>query len=112
MVAESELAYAVRDAYPVTPMHTLVIPKRHVRGYFGLGQAELNACHHLLGHQRDTIAREDDSIEGFNVGVNDGETAGQTVLHCHVHLIPRRKCDVEDPTGGVRNVLPGKGNYR
>lgn len=69
-------------------MHTLVVPKRHVRGYFGLGQAELNACHRLLGQQREAIAREDGSVEGFNVGLNDGDVAGQTVFHCHLHLVP------------------------
>ncbi|MDP9475370.1 MAG: HIT domain-containing protein [Actinomycetota bacterium] len=112
VVAEAELAYAIRDSYPVAPLHTLVIPKRHVRGYFELGQAEINACHRLLGHQREAIARQDESIEGFNVGVNDGEAAGQTVFHCHIHLIPRRPGDIENPVGGVRNMIPGKGNYR
>ncbi len=112
VVAENELAYAVRDAFPVTALHTLVIPKRHVSGYFELGRAELNACHGLLEQEKDAIEYVDESVEGFNVGVNDGGTAGQTVFHCHVHLIPRREGDVEDPTGGVRNVIPGKGAYR
>ncbi len=108
-VAETELAYAVRDAFPVTPLHTLVIPKRHVRGYFELGRAELNACHRLLEQEKQGIERSDASVEGFNIGVNEGEVAGQTVLHCHVQLIPRRKGDIDDPTGGVRSVIPGKG---
>lgn len=112
VVRENELAYAVRDAFPVTPLHTLVIPKRHVRGYFELGRPELNACHRLLEREKETIEEQDDSVKGFNVGVNNGELAGQTIFHCHVHLIPRRKGDVEDPTGGVRNVIPGKGDYR
>ncbi len=112
MVAENELSYAVRDAFPVTPLHTLVIPKRHVRSYFELVRPELNACHRLLEQERGTIARADAGVEGFNVGVNDGEMAGQTVFHCHVHLIPRRRGDTQDPTGGVRNALPGKGVYR
>lgn len=112
LVRENELAYAVRDAFPVTPLHTLVIPKRHVRGYFELGRPELNACHRLLEREKETIEEQDDSVKGFNVGVNNGELAGQTIFHCHVHLIPRRKGDVEDPTGGVRNVIPGKGDYR
>jgi ATP adenylyltransferase len=110
-VAENELAYAVRDAFPVTALHTLMIPKRHVSGYFELGRAELNACHGLLEQEKEAIEHADASVEGFNVGVNDGGTAGQTVFHCHVHLIPRREGDVEDPTGGVRNVVPGKGTY-
>jgi ATP adenylyltransferase len=112
VVHETELAYAVRDAFPVTPLHTLVIPKRHVSGYFELGRAELNACHQLLEQEKEMIEQADANVEGFNVGVNDGEVAGQTVFHCHIHLIPRRKGDVEDPTGGVRRVIPGKGVYR
>jgi diadenosine tetraphosphate (Ap4A) HIT family hydrolase len=111
VVAEAELAYAVRDAFPVTPLHTLVIPKRHVSGYFELGRAELNACHRLLEQEKLKIEGVDASVEGFNVGVNEGEVAGQTVFHCHLHLIPRRGGDVEDPTGGVRNVISGKGAY-
>ena len=111
-VAETELAYAVRDAFPVTSLHTLVIPKRHAPGHFELGRAELNACHRLLEQEKEEIGGQDASVEGFNVGVNDGKIAGQTVHHCHLHLIPRRRGDVEDPTGGVRNVVPGKGAYR
>jgi ATP adenylyltransferase len=112
LIRENELAYAVRDAFPVTPLHTLVIPKRHVQGYFELGRPELNACHRLLEQEKAVIEQEDPGVEGFNVGVNDGEAAGQTVFHCHLHLIPRRRGDVEDPTGGIRNVVPGKGFYR
>jgi ATP adenylyltransferase len=112
MVSETELAYAISDAFPVTPLHTLVIPKRHVQGYFELGRPELNACHQLLEREKKAIKQADPSVEGFNVGTNDGEVAGQTISHCHVHLIPRRKGDVEDPTGGVRHVIPGKGDYR
>jgi diadenosine tetraphosphate (Ap4A) HIT family hydrolase len=89
-----------------------VIPKRHALGYSELGRPELNACHRLLEQEKRTIEWEDASVGGFNVGVNDGKTAGQTVFHCHIHLIPRRKGDAEDPTGRVRNVIPGKGAYR
>jgi diadenosine tetraphosphate (Ap4A) HIT family hydrolase len=112
LVAETELAYALRDAFPVTTLHTLVIPKRHVSGYFELGRAELNACHRFLEQEKQAIEGQDASVEGFNVGMNEGETAGQTVFHCHLHLIPRRSGNVEDPAGGVRNVVPGKGIYR
>jgi ATP adenylyltransferase len=112
VVGEAELAYAIRDAFPVTLLHTLVIPKRHVRGYFDLGRPELNACHRLLEREKKAIKKADPSVEGFNVGVNDGEAAGQTIFHCHLHLIPRRKGDVEEPTGGVRHIIPGKGVYR
>ena len=112
VVHETELAYAVRDAFPVTPLHTLVIPKRHVQGYFELGRPELNACQRLLEQQKEAIEQADASVKAFNIGVNGGEAAGQTVFHCHLHLIPRRRGDVEDPRGGVRNVIPGKGAYR
>jgi ATP adenylyltransferase len=111
MVSENELAYAIRDAFPVTPLHTLLIPKRHVQGYFELDSAELEACRQLLYREKAAIEREDGDVQGFNVGVNDGEAAGQTVFHCHIHLIPRRKHDVEDPRGGVRNVIPGRAAY-
>lgn len=110
-VSENELAYAIRDAFPVTPLHTLLIPKRHVRSYFELDTAEFEACYQLLHKEKATIEREDSDVWGFNVGVNDGEAAGQTISHCHIHLIPRRKHDVEDPRGGVRNVIPGRAAY-
>lgn len=109
--SENELAYAIRDAFPVTPLHTLVVPKRHVQSYFELTPAELEACHWVLESEKRVIEREDPSVEGFNIGVNDGVVAGQTVFHCHIHLIPRRRGDVADPRGGVRNVIPGRGAY-
>jgi len=111
VVGENELAYAIRDGFPVTPLHTLVIPKRHVADYFDLYQPELNAVNRLLQELRASIQAEDDSVTGFNVGVNAGEDAGQTIFHCHVHLIPRRKGDVEKPRGGVRGVVAGKQSY-
>jgi diadenosine tetraphosphate (Ap4A) HIT family hydrolase len=112
LLAENELTYVFKDGFPVTEGHVLIIPKRHVANYFELGQAEINACTALLNEQQVVAKQNDDSIEGFNIGVNVGETAGQTVMHCHIHLIPRRQGDVEDPIGGVRNTIPGKGNYR
>ena len=110
--AENELCFGVEDKYPVTMGHMLVIPKRHVPDYFTLGQAELNCLHSLMSSLKSKALGSDSSILGFNVGVNCGETAGQTVMHCHVHLIPRRSGDVEKPEGGVRHVIPGKGFYR
>lgn len=111
IVAENELCVAIRDGFPVTPMHTLIIPKRHVADYFDLYQPELNAIHTLLTQQRHQIAAEDDTVTGFNVGVNAGRDAGQTIFHVHVHLIPRRAGDVEQPRGGVRGVVPDKQSY-
>ena len=110
-VSENELAYAIRDTFPVTPLHTLIIPRRHMRGYFELGPPELKACHQLLHREKMAIERQDGNVQGFNVGVNDGEVAGQTIFHCHIHLIPRSKHDVEDPRGGVRHVVPGRAAY-
>ena len=92
-----------------------MIPKRLTPGYFGLGRSELNACHRLLEQEKLTIEGQDASVEGFNVGVNEGEVAEhaeQTVFHCRLHLIPRRRGDVEDPTRGVRSVILGRGIYR
>jgi ATP adenylyltransferase len=104
VVAESELCYAIRDGFPVTPLHTLVIPKRHVADYFELYQPELNAIHKMLEEQSAKIMRQDQTVTGFNLGINAGADAGQTIFHVHVHLIPRRKGDVAEPRGGVRGV--------
>jgi len=111
IIASNEFAYAIRDGFPVTPLHTLVIPKRHVDDYFGLSREELLACHELLLRLRTEISSEDAEVDGFNVGMNAGLVAGQNIFHCHIHLIPRRKGDVENPRGGVRHVIPGKGFY-
>ena len=111
ILAQNELAFVIGDRFPVTPLHALVIPKRHVSGWFDLGPSERNACNDLLLRAKDAIREEDPSVAGFNVGVNIGEAAGQTIFHCHIHLIPRRHGDVENPRGGVRHVIPGKGNY-
>lgn len=111
VIAENELAYAILDAFPVTEHHTLIIPKRHVSDYFSLYQPERNAIQSLLEQRRDEILKIDPTVTGFNVGNNIGETAGQTVMHCHTHLIPRRNNDVANPRGGVRGVIPDKQKY-
>jgi ATP adenylyltransferase len=111
VIAENELCFAIRDGYPVTPHHTLVIPKRHVANFFELYQAELNAAHALLRNMEAEIRSIDQQVTGFNVGINIGHDAGQTIFHVHVHLIPRRYGDVENPRGGVRGVIPGKQQY-
>ena len=111
IVAENELAYAIRDAFPVTDLHTLIIPKRHVSDYFDMYQPELKAVQQLLESQRLELIKADPSITGFNIGNNVGETAGQTVMHCHTHLIPRRLGDVENPAGGIRGVIADKQKY-
>lgn len=112
VIDQNELCYVVRDKYPVSAGHTLVIPKRHVADYFGLWQPELNAVNVLLAKHQEQLRAEDATVTGFNVGMNCGPVAGQTVAHCHIHLIPRRVGDVENPAGGVRHVIPGKGHYQ
>jgi diadenosine tetraphosphate (Ap4A) HIT family hydrolase/5-methylcytosine-specific restriction endonuclease McrA len=111
IVAENNLAFAIRDGFAVTEGHTLFIPKRHVVDYFGLVPAEVSAINLLMAEQKRLLQEQDSSIDGFNIGMNCGETAGQTIFHCHVHLIPRRKGDVENPRGGVRHIISGKGFY-
>ena len=107
---QNPLAYVTLDKFPVTRGHTLIIPKRHVRDYFGLNEPENIAINSLIFEEKEKLSL-DTSIEGHNIGVNCGEVAGQTVFHCHVHLIPRRKGDVKNPRGGVRHVISGKGDY-
>lgn len=92
--------------------HALVIPIRHVVDYWKLTAAEREACHELLETMRNGIHKSDPLVTGFNIGLNAGESAGQTVFHCHYHLIPRRDGDVPNPRGGVRHVIPGKGYYK
>ena len=111
VVEETELSLAFRDAYPVSEGHTLIVPKRHVSSYFDLYQPELNDITRLLLALKARLLNEDPSITGFNVGINDGVDAGQTINHCHVHLIPRREGDMPDPRGGVRGVIPDKQKY-
>ena len=107
-IDETELTLVFRDAFPVTDLHTLIIPKRHVSDYFNLTIAERDDIQNLLLKHKDLIENEDSSVSGFNVGNNIGLSAGQTVFHVHTHLIPRRDGDVESPRGGVRGVIPGK----
>lgn len=111
IVAENELAYAVRDTHPVSPLHTLVIPKRHVASYFALRAAERRAVEQLIDLVHDDILESDPTVLGFNVGVNQGEVAGQSIFHCHIHVIPRRAGDDPKPRGGVRKAVRGKGDY-
>lgn len=90
----------------------LIIPKRHIASYFELTDDELRQTHDLLKAQRHEILRADSTVSGFNIGINVGEDAGQTVFHCHFHLIPRRKGDTKNPRGGVRGVIPSKQDYK
>jgi diadenosine tetraphosphate (Ap4A) HIT family hydrolase len=111
IVSENELAVVIRDAYPVTDGHSLIIPRRHVPDYFDLYQPERNAIEQLAHDCRESLKASDKSIDGFNVGANTGTSAGQTVFHVHFHLIPRRTGDMDNPRGGVRGVIPDKRIY-
>ena len=111
LIYEDDLIIAFWDVYPVSPGHALLIPKRHVAAWFDASEEE--QIHLLQGVNRvREIIEERHSPAGFNIGVNVGQAAGQTVFHLHLHVIPRYDGDTPDPTGGVRHVIPGKGNYR
>jgi len=112
IIYEDEFCYVTRDSYPVTELHSLIMPKRHVENYFGLNKDELESVHKILLLQKEEIQKLDPTVEGFNIGMNSGQCAGQSVFHCHIHLIPRRVGDVENPQGGVRHAVTGKGHYK
>ena len=109
---ENELAYASYDSYPVSEHHCLIIPKRHIKDFFELTNEELIACNDLIKKVKDEILNKDRTVRGFNIGTNAGKISGQSILHCHLHLIPRREGDVENPQGGVRSVIPNKQYYK
>lgn len=106
----TEHLVAIRDAFPVTPGHTLLIPRRHVVSLFSVTVLEWVELGQLLAEVRAALWGEFQP-DGFNLGVNDGVAAGQTVMHLHVHLIPRYGGDQPDPRGGVRWIVPGKAKY-
>lgn len=108
---ENEYAVSVYDAYPVTQYHTLIIPKRHIGDYFNLTKQELNSIQELIIKQKYYLQNLDSSITAFNIGINNGKDAGQTIPHTHIHLIPRRKNDTKNPEGGIRGVIPNKQKY-
>jgi len=112
LVKENDLAYVSYDSFPVTNMHCLIIPKRHVKDYFDLTNEEIIACNKLTKDIKNEIEFKDPTVKGFNIGTNAGKVSGQSILHCHIHLIPRRLGDVENPQGGVRSVIPSKQHYK
>ena len=109
---KNNLAYASYDSFPVSKHHCLIIPKRHIKDYFDLSNDELIACDELINIIKEEILSKDQSVIGFNLGTNIGKASGQSILHCHFHLIPRRAGDVENPQGGVRSVIPNKQHYK
>ncbi len=109
-VAEHSTCLAIRDGFPVAPGHTLIVPRRHVASFFAL---DANEQADLLALLNQVVAELDEEFapDGYNVGLNEGTAAGQTVMHVHLHVIPRRAGDAADPRGGVRWVLPRKADY-
>jgi len=110
VIDENATAIVIRDGYPVSPGHTLLIPKRHTGSFFDLSEQERSDLLSLLDHSKQALDYELHP-QGYNVGINDGAAAGQTVPHLHVHLIPRFEGDLPDPRGGVRWVIPDKAKY-
>jgi diadenosine tetraphosphate (Ap4A) HIT family hydrolase len=104
--------FELADSYPVSPGHSLVVARRHVGGVLELGASEMFALFLMAREVMVRLAKGDKTIKGFNVGFNDGEAAGQTIPHVHVHVIPRRKGDMKDPRGGIRGCIPDKRIYK
>jgi len=110
IVLANDHAIALHDGYPVTPGHSLIVPKRHIASFFEATKEEQAAMFDLLAEMRQLLQLEL-SPDGFNIGINNGTAAGQTVMHLHIHLIPRYAGDTEDPRGGVRWIMPEKAPY-
>lgn len=111
IISSSNFFHIIRDSFPVSDLHTLIIPKRHAETYFDLDEDETGELSKVLKIERQKILEMDVTVKAFNIGINAGEESGQTIFHCHIHLIPRRKGDVKDPRGGVRGVIPNKQKY-
>ena len=113
VISSTEHFFIIRDtAYPVTKHHTLIITNRHVDDFFNLTKDEMSDLDEVLKKQKKELKKLDKEISAFNVGVNVGKDAGQSIMHCHIHLIPRREGDVDNPQGGVRSVIPKKQHYK
>ena len=108
---DGKLAYVINDGHPVTKYHSLIVPKRHFPSFFDITNEELLEMNELIKARKDEILKLDPTVSGFNLGINIGESAGQTVFHLHIHLIPRRIGDIENPRGGVRGIIPEKRSY-
>ncbi len=110
IIAQNAHIFTVRDTLPVSPGHTLIVPKRHIAGIFEAEPDEVAALWDALQQARTQLLKEFSS-DGFNIGINDGLAAGQTILHLHIHIIPRYNGDMPDPRGGIRWIFPGKAKY-
>jgi diadenosine tetraphosphate (Ap4A) HIT family hydrolase len=113
VISSTKHFFIIRDtSYPVTKHHTLIITNRHEEDFFSLTDEEMEDLNDILKRQKEELKNLDKEISAFNIGVNIGKDAGQSIMHCHIHLIPRRKGDVDDPRGGVRGVIPEKQKYK
>ena len=110
IIDSNEHGIAVRDAFPISPGHTLIIPRRHVGSFFEISAGERTYLLTLLDKAK-AVVEQEFKPDGFNIGINDGPAAGQTVPHLHIHLIPRFNGDIADPRGGVRWIIPAKADY-
>lgn len=110
VVLDNDLAFAIFDGFPVSKGHMLVIPKRHAETYFDLTKEELTAMQELA-HKCKELLDNKYKPDGYNIGFNCGEAGGQTIFHCHMHIIPRYKGDIENPRGGVRKILVDNSSY-
>lgn len=110
IILSNSLGMVIRDGYPISPGHTLVIPQRHIGSFFELEPEERNSLFSLLEESKRVLDKEFQP-DGYNIGINDGPSAGQTVPHLHIHLIPRYSGDQADPRGGIRWIIPEKAKY-
>ena len=110
IVASNVHAVAIFDAYPISPAHMLIVPRRHIASFFEVTDEERQSIMTLLAQMRDKLILEK-GVAGFNIGINEGIAAGQTVMHLHIHLIPRFTDDMPDPRGGIRWIFPDKAVY-
>jgi diadenosine tetraphosphate (Ap4A) HIT family hydrolase len=110
IVTETEHTLTIRDGFPISPGHTLVIPKRHIASFFDITAEERNQLLDAIDHAKQALDKEI-RPDGYNIGINSGEAAGQTVMHLHIHLIPRFNGDCTDPKGGIRWIFPDKAKY-
>jgi len=110
IILENNTVMVIRDAFPVSPGHALIIPKRHIASFFETNEEERKAMLEALDQAKEIFDREL-KPDGYNIGINEGLTAGQTIMHLHIHLIPRYKGDSSDPRGGIRWIFPDKARY-
>ena len=111
IIEEYGAVFAVEDNYPVAKGHLLIIPRRHTTDFFSMTPDEAKDAEYLLRQFRERLLHQDATITGFNIGINCSISAGQTIMHAHIHLIPRYFGDVKDSEGGIRNIIPGMGKY-